>query len=89
VLLDLRLVEASYWIRREHPSDEVPCFCAEEVWQHVFRGQNFSIQGWGVLVLEWKVAAEHGEEDDPAAPNITLRRNILLTSDHLGGGITR
>lgn len=41
----------------------------------------------GVVVFEWQIAAHHGEQDDPATPDIDFKPMVLFAGDHLGCGV--
>jgi hypothetical protein len=54
-----------------------------------FATLNKFIQFRGALVLEREIAAQHGIEHDPTAPNIDLEGRIRLLGEHFGGSVAR
>ena len=54
-----------------------------------FPGYYLFVEGGGVGVLEWKVAAHHGVKDDSARPDICRESFILLAGDHFRGRVAR
>mmetsp|Transcript_50006 Transcript_50006/g.113770 ORF Transcript_50006/g.113770 Transcript_50006/m.113770 type:complete len:223 (-) Transcript_50006:299-967(-) len=72
MLTDLGRAQAPPRIRSKHPRDDVDAPRAEEVRERVLRREDLAVKRRRVLILERKVAAEHGEEDYSATPDVAL-----------------
>ncbi len=71
-------------VRVQHLLQHVFRVRRQKVWQLEHPLQDLLIQQRGVGILEGEVAAEHGVEDDAAAPDVDGEAFVLFASDHLG-----
>lgn len=79
------LVNADSLVRicNENLLYEILCIIREEFWKSKFRTQDFLVEAGGFLIFEGEIAAQHGIEDDAAAPKIRFQTIILVTRYHL------
>lgn len=61
----------------------------KEFWYFEITGEDLFVQIRCLRVLEGQEPADHGVENDAAAPNVGLKSKILLSSDHLWSCIAR
>ena len=67
--------------------DEVAGAASDKLGQSVVARDDLLVELRGVGVLEGQVAADHGEEHDPAGPDVGVEAQVLLARDHLGRGV--
>lgn len=67
--------------------NQVFCLLGKGLVESVGAGEDLLVEGRGFGVFEGQVAAEHGEEDDPAGPDVDPEAIVLLALDHFGGGV--
>lgn len=53
----------------------------------VLAGEYLFVECGGVGVFEGQLAADHGEEDDAAGPDVDVYAVVGLAGDHLGRGL--
>lgn len=79
--------DASCRVRGEEPRDQVFHGLADESRRTVIGGENFFVQGRGVLIFEGKVPTYQREEYDTTTPQIAKRRHVAVPCNHLGSRI--
>ena len=60
---------------------------AYKIREHEVSRKNLRVEFGSVVVLEGQGAADHGEEDDSARPDVHLQAVVLLAADHFGRGV--
>lgn len=71
----------------EHLLNQIFEVFANEIREDIVARENLLVEFSGVVVLEGQIAADHGEEDDSARPDVHLQPVVLLAADHLGRGV--
>lgn len=82
-------IEPLLGFRVEDAPQELLAVGGDERGDRVLSGENFLVESGGILVFEGKIAANGGEEDDAAGPEVDQEALVMVASNHLGGGVAR
>jgi hypothetical protein len=74
-------------VRSENALKEVDGLRGDEPGDRIVPGEYLFVEGGGVGILKGQAAADHGEEDDPAGPDVDPQACVFLAGDHFGGRV--